>query len=928
VNKIKNMLTKKKKIFVYIQLSTIVLQIGQDPRGFHTYLGQKSILRYSPSSPCWIDAITYSSGSLDDTTTDYKYSHNLSHFLPFALEIWIPLQRYNDNEIIKEDELRLHKKSQKEAEQLLQARSVPIPQQDTRRGPLIPQAATNQELIIMNSNAIEKEECIPNDLPIKDSIGKYKGLMWPRTYATSHPAKTLLDEYAKIGCPVDCGEPWPLEHIKAALLHGPHKSAKGKDAARALHDETNEKIKNGFAKLIRFGDIKKNLPKNLKISPVACIPHKSKKYRVILDLSFKLRLHKKDLPSVNETTEKKAPQESMVQLGNCVKRIIATMAENYNTKEPFQLCKLDIKDGFWRLIVHEQDAWNFCYVLPALTKKDMKLDDIQIVVPTSLQMGWCESPPFFCSASETARDVIWSLITSKSTLPYHKFEVKMTPTEEKPEQKYTTKRTTLVEVFVDDFIGLTNDLNPNHISHVSKSMLHGIHSIFPPEEVTWHPGGDSIAEKKIDKGEGRWDTKKEVLGWDIDGSKYTIQLPPQKCDKIVKLIKKILKSKAVPLKRFQELTGKLQHASMGIPGGTGLFSPLQMAMLGNPAYIKIDKYLTSTLCDWRTIIHHMKGNPVSVRQLVTDFPNFVGYSDACKLGAGGIWSPGTSPCPYVVWQIQWPLDIQQRLINDDNPEGDISINDLELAGIVLNFLALEVIMPSIENKHVGTYCDNTSAVSWANKLRTSKSIPAARLLRLLGLRQLASKSSSLTTLNIPGEENKMADVASRAFKKGEYFHKNSSLTSYFTSNFSLPKPHFWTELTIHSKLSSRVMSCVRGEPLTMESLLKLPKRVLNIGVAGKHIQHNGAAMPSSLMLPKSKKVSYSPHLLLGSGRASTAEELKSEFHLSRKRSQPYPRPQSWLDNKVQSTASKKHTSFQCNVASKGCEEQTRHQCLN
>jgi hypothetical protein len=67
-------------------------------------------------------------------------------------------------------------------------------------------------------------------------------------------------------------------------------------------------------------------------------------------------------------------------------------------------------------------------------------------------------------------------------------------------------------------------------------MLHGIHSIFPPEEVTHHPGGNSIAELKIDKGEGRWDMKKEILGWDIDGQKYTLQLPPQKCEKIVKLI--------------------------------------------------------------------------------------------------------------------------------------------------------------------------------------------------------------------------------------------------------------------------------------------------------------------------------------------------------------------------------------------------------
>ncbi len=30
---------------------------------------------------------------------------------------------------------------------------------------------------------------------------------------------------------------------------------------------------------------------------------------------------------------------------------------------------------------------------------------VQIVVPTLLQMSWVESPPYFCAATETARDV-------------------------------------------------------------------------------------------------------------------------------------------------------------------------------------------------------------------------------------------------------------------------------------------------------------------------------------------------------------------------------------------------------------------------------------------------------------------------------------------------------------------------------------------
>ena len=550
--------------------------------------------------------------------------------------MWKPLNRYNLARPVREETNGLTKEKMAIERQIL---LPPIPPKKPvpRPAPVVPQAATVKELDDIMKTAIMDEECIPEDVPLKETIGKRKGLMWPRTYAMTHPAEKLLTGYATEGCPVDCGENWTEERIREMVMHGPHKSATSKEAIAALHEETQAKVTKGFAKMVRFGDIKDNLPKNLKISPVACIPHKSKKFRVILDLSFKLKTKHTIFPSVNDTTIKMAPPEAMVQLGACVKRLIATMAENYDKEKPFKFCKLDIKDGFWRLVVHEQDAWNFCYVLPSKDGKHIPIDETILVVPNSLQMGWCESPPFFCAASETARDIIDTLIRENTILPPHKFEDKMMPQEKDTSSTNTPDgQTTLMEVFVDDFVGATNRLDTPYLLKLTRAMLHGIHAIFPPNEVTNHPGGDSIAEQKIDKGEGKWHHKKEILGWDFDGEEYTMQLPPAKCDKINKLISKLLKAKQIPLKRFQELAGKLQHASLGIPGGTGLLSPLQMAMQGNPKFVTVTDYLRDTLKDWRLIIQHMKNNPTSVLQLVKDFPNFVGFSDACKLGAGGV----------------------------------------------------------------------------------------------------------------------------------------------------------------------------------------------------------------------------------------------------------------------------------------------------
>ena len=186
---------------------------------------------------------------------------------------------------------------------------------------------------------------------------------------------------------------------------------------------------------------------------------------------------------------------------------------------------------------------------------------------------------------------------------------------------------------------------------------------------------------------------------------------------------------------FQELAGKLQYASFGVPGGKGLFSPIHRAMQGSKPYIRITKQLRSAILDWRPLIRDLSKNPTPVQLLVSDFPHYILYTDSCKLGAGGVVTPGIEGIPYVVWQFEWPDDIQDRLVTTDNPQGDLTINDFELAGMVLGWLVLEYIWRNLSYKHIGLFCDNTSAVAWAFKGSTSTSVAAGRLLRFLSIRQ-------------------------------------------------------------------------------------------------------------------------------------------------------------------------------------------------
>eukprot|EP00978_Attheya_sp_CCMP212_P000448 scaffold893_cov28-Attheya_sp.AAC.1 len=82
------------------------------------------------------------------------------------------------------------------------------------------------------------------------------------------------------------------------------------------------------------------------------------------------------------------------------------------------------------MVVEAEDAWNFANVLP-----DPPESPIRLVVPHAIQMGWTQSPPFFCSATETTRDVLQVLVDTKADLPPPPFSHYMTPDSDRPAKR-------------------------------------------------------------------------------------------------------------------------------------------------------------------------------------------------------------------------------------------------------------------------------------------------------------------------------------------------------------------------------------------------------------------------------------------------------------------------------------------------------------
>ena len=226
----------------------------------------------------------------------------------------------------------------------------------------------------MPANHLEEDEVVAKRQALAEELMgdeakkplKIRGLMCPRMRALDHHVAPLLKEYASQGCPVDAGRNWMAEELEAAVEKGPHASALEPDAIEKIQIEARDKVKQGFAKVYTWDWLKKNLHKHpqLKLSPLAMIPHKSRKYRAILDLSYQLLVAGYLLPSVNDATKDYAPEEAISQVGSVLPRIIEALTRVDASEGPVSMMKVDLTDGFWRVQYYHGNPDIPCPLIP------------------------------------------------------------------------------------------------------------------------------------------------------------------------------------------------------------------------------------------------------------------------------------------------------------------------------------------------------------------------------------------------------------------------------------------------------------------------------------------------------------------------------------------------------------------------------------
>jgi len=667
----------------------------------------------------------------------------------------------------------------------------------------------------------------------------YRNAMCPAGQALGHPAATVLSQYAATGCPVVTGKPWTKEMMWEAVERGPHQSSLSKEAMEHFAAEAKLKVERGQAKLVRWDDIKHNPPPELKISPIAAVPHKSKAFRSILDLSYKLKLKNGGVvSSVNDTTEKLAPQGAIDQIGETLSRIIYAFAETDDDAKIF-MAKWDIKDGFWRMDGEEGQEYNFAYVLPQPPG-----EPIILVVPLSLQMGWVESPPFFCAASETVRDIVEDYIeTPVSSLPEHKFD-KYVMTGEKVQELAAKQECEagfgyMVEVYVDDFMAIVIPVTRAQLEHVGTAVMTGIHDVFPADEVD---SEDPISEKKLAQKEGEFDTRKTILGFDFDGEHKTMWLEDAKREILLTVLKGWIRTAkrgrgGILFEEFRSVTAKIRHAFTCIPQGVAFLSPVNRILKVEPriVYLHKNRKLLQAIVACRTLLRESFKEPTRCRELVSRWPDFVGIVDASSHGVGGVVFGEGSKCIPTVFRWQWPEDITKSVKSFENPNGSITNSDLEMAGMLMAWIVIEEVGGDLTEKTVALFGDNTPSISWIKKLASKRSDVAEQLVQALALRMKANNACPLITNHIAGKRNQIADVPSRSFGSNKTWtcETNHDFFILFNSLFPLPNQNFWSVFQFNYAIATRVTSVLQMKPFNLEEWRRLPGKGRHVGKTGK-----------------------------------------------------------------------------------------------
>ena len=486
---------------------------------------------------------------------------------------------------------------------------------------------------------------------LRRGLGDLSNLDSP--YIQHHPALPVLREYKAHGVPVQLSTvPWSINRIHQALTRGPHKSAH--EHRDFLREEMADMVAAGQWMVLPF-EVANSLP-GLRLSPIGVVPQHDRRPRTIVDYSYY---------GLNKDTAPTVCVESM-QFGKALDRIIRTIVHADPSHGPVQLIKVDLADGFYRIDVAPRDIPQLGVTFPVHHNEPPL-----VAFPLTLPMGWTNSPPAFCTATETIADVANRHILRNRHFPVHPLEAiaahpnldnDITPapahscasslpsTRDPALLRSNPRPVGAVDVYVDDLIAVAQG-PPARLNAIRRSLLHAIDDVFRPLSSADNiHRKEPISIKKLLKGDAAWTTTKTILGWLIDTQTMTLQLPPRRQLRLDEILQHLPRHKrSIPIKDWHRILGELRSMSLALPGARGLFSLLQEAFRHHThGCLPLTPALHDVLDYMREFQAMLNSRPTRLYELVPLTPTLVGTHDAAGHGAGGVWFPSGSVHPRAI----------------------------------------------------------------------------------------------------------------------------------------------------------------------------------------------------------------------------------------------------------------------------------------
>ena len=385
---------------------------------------------------------------------------------------------------------------------------------------------------------------------------------------------------------------------------------------------------------------------------------------------------------------------------------------------------------------------------------------------------------------------------------------------------------------MDDFLALSQGKATRQ--RVRRTLLHAIDDVLRPLDGKDLPARkEPVSLKKLRQGDCSWATIKTMLGWVIDTVTMTIHLPPKRVQRLAEILASIPRcQKRTSIRKWHKVLGELRSMAIALPGARHLFSHMQHAMatkLGGRVALK--RGVHDALDDFRWLLDNIASRPTRIAELVPLLSSAEGHHDASGAGAGGIWFPAAHLAPRegfsqgpIIWRLPWPQHIVDRLVTADNPDGDISNSDLELAGGLLHLEALAQTF-DIRERTVLSKTDNLNTLFWQRKASATTDKVPAHLLRLFGIHQRYHRYVPRHDYQ-SGASNPVADAASRDFHLS-WEDLIADLSPLIPQSNTL---QVWTP---SSQIVSAVISALLKKRSKPESLLVEPSPPTPSGTSGK-----------------------------------------------------------------------------------------------